>query len=245
MVRLELFVDAAQVAAAVRGQERARLLALLAVAEQRAPQPCDPLVPRELAERLGLGNADQLLVLRSVAEIFAVPIDEEIDGRAVDELEATFGDALPVIGRNALAANAAGNRYELQVEVIDAESVDHLADLAYLVRPSGGFHEAFDVHRHSAGLLGLRLISAAAGRRLGGSARVNERLLPGGSNSSARCRSATGFPDRGAVCRPGAPLRIITRLAPQLNQNIRLRDQIPRLVFGSCNKMTGRLTGVP
>ena len=153
VIGLELVVDPAQVPAAVRGEERARFLALLAVAEQRAPQARHPLVPRELAEGLRLGDPDQLLVLRTVAEVLAVAVEEEVDGRAVHELEAPLGDALPVIGGNALAADASGDRNELQVQVVDAEPVDHLAHLADLLRPSGRFHEPFDVHRHSLALL--------------------------------------------------------------------------------------------
>ena len=152
---LELLVDAAQVAAAVGREERSRLLAFLAVAEQRAPQPRHALVPGELAEGLRLRDADQLLVVRAVAEILAVPIEEEVDGRAVDELEPPLRDALPVIGGNALAADPAGNRYELQVQVLDSELIDLLPDLLHHLVPSGCFHEAFDVHRHSLRLLGL------------------------------------------------------------------------------------------
>ena len=152
---LELVVDAAQVAAAVRGQECARIPALFAVAEQRAPQPSHALVPGELAEGLDFRDADKLLVLRAVAEVLAVPVHEEIDRRAVDELEPSLRDALPVVGGDALAADAAGNRYKLQIQVLDAELVDLLSDMPDHFGPSGRFHEAFDVHRHSSGLLGL------------------------------------------------------------------------------------------
>ena len=149
---LELLMDATEVAAAVRGEERARVLALLPVAEQRAPQPRHPLVPGELAEGLRLRDAHQLLVLRAVAQVLAVAVEEEVDRRAVDELEAPLGDALPVVGGDPLAADSAGDRHELEVQVLDAEPVDHLSDLPDLIGPSGCFHEAFDVHRHSSAL---------------------------------------------------------------------------------------------
>ena len=152
---LELLVDSAQVAAAVRSQERAGVLALLAVAEQRAPQPGHALVPGELAERFRLRYADELLVLRAVAEILAVPVEEEVDGCAVDELEAPLGNALPMVGGNSLAADATRDRHELQVQVLDAELIDLRSDLPDHVGPSGRFHEAFDVHRHSGVLLGV------------------------------------------------------------------------------------------
>ena len=128
MVLLELLVDAAEIAAGVGGQEGAGLDALLAVAEQRAPEPRHPLVPRELHEGLGLWDADQLGRLRPVAEIVAAPVDEEVHGGAVDELEALLGDRFPMVGRNALAHDAAGDRHELQIEIFDAELVDLLAN---------------------------------------------------------------------------------------------------------------------
>ncbi len=55
-------------------------------------------------------------------------VHEEIDSRAIDELEAAVGDVLPVVGGNALAHDAAGHRDELQVEILDAKRVDLLAD---------------------------------------------------------------------------------------------------------------------
>ena len=45
-------------------------------------------IPGERHERLGLGHADQLGRLRAVPDVLAVTIDEEVRGRAVDELEA-------------------------------------------------------------------------------------------------------------------------------------------------------------
>ena len=113
VVFLELLMDAAEITAGVGRQECSGPLALLAVAEQRAPHARHPLVPRELHEGLRLGDADQLGGLRPIAEIFAAAVDEEIHGGAIDELEALLRHALPVIGRDALAHDAAGHRHEL------------------------------------------------------------------------------------------------------------------------------------
>ena len=92
---LELVVDAAEIAASVGGQEGAGL--------HSAPRDCGtactnarhPLVPGQLHEGLGLGNADQLRRLRTVAEILAAPVDEQIHGGAVDELEALLRPPIP------------------------------------------------------------------------------------------------------------------------------------------------------
>ena len=145
---LELLVDSAKVAARIGGQIGARLFALLAVAEQRAPHARHPLVPRELHEGLGLGNADQLRRLGPVAEILATPVQEEVHRRAVDELKALLRDRFPMIRRYALAHDAAGHRHELQVEILDAERVDPLADLAHKRLATPRLDKRFDVHRH-------------------------------------------------------------------------------------------------
>ena len=100
----------------------------------------------QLHEGLGLGNADQLGRLRSVAEIFAAPVDEQIHGGAVDELEALLRHDLPMIGRDALAADAAGHRHELQIEILDAELVDLLADLGDELLAARRIDEPLDVH---------------------------------------------------------------------------------------------------
>ncbi len=147
VVLLERVMDAVQVAARVRGQESAGVLALLAVAEERAPDARHPLVPGQLHEGLGLGDADQLRRLRAVAEIVAVPVQEEVHGGAVDELEALFGDRLPVLGRDALAHDAAGHGDELQIEVFDAERVDLLAHFADQRLAVPLLYESFDIHR--------------------------------------------------------------------------------------------------
>src|SRR5581483_3963652 len=145
VVFLELLMDAAEIAAGVSGEEGARLLALLAVAEQGAPQPRNALVPRELHEGLGLGDADQLGSLGAITEIFATAVDEEVHGGAIDELEALPRHALPVVGRDALAHDAAGDRHELEIEIVDSEFVDLAADLSNQLLALRVVYEALDV----------------------------------------------------------------------------------------------------
>src|SRR4029078_4042096 len=101
MLILELVVDATKVAPRIGGEERSRLIPLLAVTAQRAPEPRHPLVPRELHEGLWLGNANQLRRLRPVAEILAAPVEEEIHGGGVEELEGLFLHAFPMFLRHA------------------------------------------------------------------------------------------------------------------------------------------------
>ncbi len=137
---LEGLMNDPQVAAAVGGQMPARVLLLLAVAETGAENPSDPLVPRQLHEGLGVGNADQLGGLRPVADIILVPIDIQIGGGPIDELEALLSDALPMIGRYPLADDTTGHRYELAVEVLDAELVDLLPHLLDEIAPPRGIY---------------------------------------------------------------------------------------------------------
>ena len=61
---------------------------LLAVAEAGAEDAGDALVPGQLHEGLGIGNADQLGGLGAIADVVPVAVDEEIRGRAIDQLEA-------------------------------------------------------------------------------------------------------------------------------------------------------------
>src|SRR5947208_7997698 len=91
----ELVLDAAQVAAAIRGEEATRVLAILTVAETRAPHARDLGVPRQRHERLRLRDADQLPGLRAIADVVAVPVREQVRRRPINELEALAGDALP------------------------------------------------------------------------------------------------------------------------------------------------------
>ena len=114
----------------------AGILLLLAVAKTGAENPRHALVPRQLHEGLGIGNADQLRGLGAVADVVLVPIDVQIRGRTIDQLEAALGDALPMIGRNALADDASGHRDELAVEVLDAQLVDLLAHLLDEIAPA-------------------------------------------------------------------------------------------------------------
>src|SRR5438270_13145994 len=103
---LELLVDDAQVAPAVRCQMSAGIDPLLAIAEAGAEDPGHALVPGQLNEGFRVGDADQFRGLRTVADVIAVAVDEEIGRRAIDELEAALRDALPMVGRDALADDA-------------------------------------------------------------------------------------------------------------------------------------------
>src|SRR6476660_3831520 len=108
MLLLERVMDATKIAARIGRQERTRFLALLAVPEQRAPKPRHPLVPGKLHEGLRLGNADELRRLRPITEIVAAAVEEQIHGGAINELKALFRHAFPMVGRDTLAADAAG-----------------------------------------------------------------------------------------------------------------------------------------
>src|SRR5665811_310416 len=145
---LEILVEAAKIAAAIRGEEPTRILLFLAVAEQRAVHARDPLVPGQLHEGLWIGNADKLGRLGTVAEIFAMAVEEQIDRGAIDELKALLGDALPMIGWNALAHDAARDRHELQIEILDPELVDLAANFLDALLTFRIVYIAFDIHRH-------------------------------------------------------------------------------------------------
>src|SRR5262249_47306769 len=144
---LKWFGDAGKMSARVGGEKRTGLDPLLAITEQRAPEPRHPLVPGELHEGLRLRDPDQLCGLRSVAQIFSVAVEEEIHGGTVDELEALLRHRFPVFGGNALAADAARYRHELQIKIFDAELVDLFSDLLDQLLAPGRFDEALDVHR--------------------------------------------------------------------------------------------------
>ncbi len=147
---LELLLDAVQVPAGVRGEYFARPLAILPVAEARAPDPGDARIPGQHLERLRLRYPDELPSLRAVADVVAMAVDEEVRRRAVDELEALLGDRLPVGRRNALAHDAAGHGGELVVDVGDAFGVDSLPNVLHPLSTSFGFDEALQVGRHHA-----------------------------------------------------------------------------------------------
>ena len=147
-VLLELRLHPLQVPAAVRAQEGAAVLALLAVAEADAPDAGDSLVPGQHVERLWLGDADELRRLRPVADVVAVAVGEEVRRRAVDELEALLRDRLPVLRGNALAHDAAGDGGELVVDVLDALGVDPAPDFLDGIGTSIRLDEVLQVGRH-------------------------------------------------------------------------------------------------
>ena len=60
MLAFKFCMNAPQIAATIRCENTARILRLLAVAKQCTEDARDPLVPRELAERLRIGNANEL-----------------------------------------------------------------------------------------------------------------------------------------------------------------------------------------
>ena len=161
---LELLLDAPKVPAAVRGQERAGAVAVLAVPEAGAPDSGDAAVPRQHRERLRLRDADELPRLGAVADVVAVPVGEEVRSRPVDELEALLGDGLPVLRGNALAHDAPGDGDELVVDVCHPRGVDPLPDLLDGVGTPIRLDEALQVGRH-------HVSSRSAGRSRGS---VNE-----------------------------------------------------------------------
>ena len=158
---LERLVDPAQVAAAVGGQVRARVGLLLPVAEQRAEHPRGLRVPRQLAERVHVRQADELPGLGPVPDVVAVPVGEQVGGGPVDQLEAAVGDPLPVVGGHALAHDPPGDRDELVVDVGDALGVDLRADTLDRVGATVGVNEPFEVGTHTASLAASRPGQAA------------------------------------------------------------------------------------
>ena len=60
-----------------------------------------------------------------------------------------LGDALPMIGRNALAADPAGHRDELHIEIFDPQLVDHLANLGNLFGAPGCVYKGFEIRHHT------------------------------------------------------------------------------------------------
>jgi hypothetical protein len=144
---LELRLQALEVPATVGREERGRILALLAVAEAAAPHARDLRVPRQRLERLGLGEPDELGCLGAVADVVAVAVGEEVRRRAVDELEALLRDRLPVLRRDALAHDAAGDGGELVVDVRDPLGVDALTHVLHELRAPLGTDEALQVGR--------------------------------------------------------------------------------------------------
>ena len=142
---LELVVNDAQVAAAVRRQVPARVLALLAIAEAGAEDARHALVPRQLHEGLGIGDADQLRGFRPVADVVGMAVGEEVGRRAVHQLETPLCDLLPVIGWHALADNPPGDGDELIVDIGDAELLDLGAHLAHQFVSAFAPHMGFKI----------------------------------------------------------------------------------------------------
>ena len=134
-----------EVAAAIGGQERARVLTLLAVSEALAPDARELLAvagrPWEHLEGLGLRDADELRGLGPVADVVPVAVGEEVRGGAVDELEALVRDRLPVGSGDAFPHDPPRDRGELVVDVADVLGVDLLADLLDVLGLSFGFDE--------------------------------------------------------------------------------------------------------
>ena len=143
--------------------------------KQRAPDARDLRVPGQRRERLGLRDADELGGLGAVADVLAVPVGEEVGGRAVDELEALLGDRLPVLGRDALAHDPARDGGELVVDVLDARGVDLLADVADLRGAPGGGDEVLEV-----GLLRRARPRGGLGGGAGPGASLSHGVPPGG-----------------------------------------------------------------
>ena len=149
-----------QIAAAIGSQVPARILPLLPVAEAGAEDARDALVPGQLHEGLGVGDADQLGCFRPVADVVGVAVGEEVGCRAVDELEAALGDLFPVIGGDALADDPPGDGNELIVDVGNAEIVDLGAHLPHQLVASLPVHMGFKIG-HLRILPGDRRVSSA------------------------------------------------------------------------------------
>jgi hypothetical protein len=66
-----------------------------------------------------------------------VPVDEEVGGRAVDELVAVLGDLLPLRRDDALAVDVTRDRDLLEEDVLDPALVDQPADLPDLLLAAG------------------------------------------------------------------------------------------------------------
>src|SRR5207247_329285 len=101
--------------------------------------------PREDREGLGLRDADELCGLRPVADVIPVPVDEEVRGGAVNELEALVRDRLPVRCGDTLPHDPPRDRRELVVDVRDVLGVDALAHVLDALCTPVGFDEALEV----------------------------------------------------------------------------------------------------
>ena len=127
---LDLVRDPLEILARV-GFEGLAGLGVVAVAEDSR----DTLVPRELRKRVEVGDRRELGFLGAEADVAVLPVDEQVGGRAVDELVALLGDLLPLRRDDALAVDVTRDRDLLEEDVLDAALVDQLADLPDLLQP--------------------------------------------------------------------------------------------------------------
>ena len=153
----EFLMHPAQIAARIGSQIAARIFLLLAVAEQRAVETSDFWCPWQLHESLGLRNADQLRRFRTITQIVAGAVGKQVDRRAIDQLETLFRNALPVVGRDALAHNFAGDRHELQIEILNPHPVNHFTDFFDFFVAAGSLDKTFQISSH--GFLPFALFS--------------------------------------------------------------------------------------
>ena len=196
----ELPMEPAQVAAAVRAQAGAGVHRLLPAPEQGAEDAGHLGVPGQAAEGLDVGQADQLGGLGPVADVVAVPVDEEVGRGAVDELEALGGDRGPVGGRDALAHDPSGDRDELEVDVGDALGLNAPGHLVHRLAAAVAVHVALEVRRHQH----RHLLSASLGETLFTN---SEQRFPsqGKASSVAILLTVTGVAVAGALRRDGSP----------------------------------------
>src|SRR5262249_14021541 len=103
---------------------------LFAVSKEGAEDTPHAPVPRQLDKGLRIGYADELGSLRAITDIAAMAIQKQVSGCSIDQLEAALRDLLPVVGRNTLTDDAAGDRDKLVVDVVDAQFIDFGADLS-------------------------------------------------------------------------------------------------------------------
>ena len=127
---LDLVRDPLEILARV-GFERLAGLGVVAVAED----PRDALVPRELRKRVQVGDRCELGFFGTEADVAVLSIDEQVGGRAVNELVALLGDLLPLRRDDALAVDMTRDRDLLEEDVLDAPLVDELAELPDLLEP--------------------------------------------------------------------------------------------------------------
>jgi hypothetical protein len=87
---------------------------------------------------------------RAVADVVAVPVDEQVGGGAVDQLEPALSYPLPLVGRRPLAHDPAGDRDELVVDIRDALGVYLGPDAPHRFGAAVGSEKPLEVGGHSA-----------------------------------------------------------------------------------------------